>query len=49
MQLHRYLHVHHIKQPQSISLKLFILFLNSQTDLLDLCQIRDLAGGNESP
>ena len=33
--LHRHIHVRHIKQPQSISLKLILTFLNSQTDLLD--------------
>ena len=31
-----YIHVRHIKQPQSISLKFFTLFLNSQTDLLKI-------------
>ena len=33
--LHRYIHVWHIKQLESISLKFFMLSLNSQTDLLD--------------
>ena len=48
-----YIHVRHIKQPQPISLKLFILLLNSQTDLLDfmllskLFQIRDPGKGTE--
>ena len=31
----RCIHVRRIKQPQSISLKFFMLFLNLQTDLLD--------------
>ena len=35
IRLHYYIHVRHIKQPQSIFLKFFMLFLNSQTDLLD--------------
>ena len=35
MRLFRYIHVRYIKQPQSISLKFFMLFLNSQGDLLD--------------
>ena len=30
-----YIHVQHIKQPQSMSPKFFMLFLNSETDLLD--------------
>ena len=48
-----YIHVRHMKQPQSISLKLFILLLNSQTDLLDfmllgkLFQIRGPRIGTE--
>ena len=33
--LHLHTHVRHIKQQQSISLKFFMLFLNSHTDLLD--------------
>ena len=37
--LHRYIHVRHIKQPQLILLKFFMLFLNSQTDLLDFMQL----------
>ena len=35
IQLHCYIHVRHIKQLQSIFLKFFMLFLNSQADLLD--------------
>ena len=45
--LHLHIHVWHIKQPSSISLKFFMLSLSSHTDLLDfmklgkLLQIRD--------
>ena len=42
IRLHRHIHVWHIKQPQSISLKLFMLLLNSQTDLLDCMQLGTL-------
>ena len=33
--LHLHIHVWHIKQPSSISLKFFMLSLSSDTDILD--------------
>ena len=42
IRLHCYIHVRSVKEPQSTSLKLFMLLLSSRSDLLDFMKLGKL-------